>query len=189
MYSYIIGIVDSVYKDHIVLDHQDIGYHIYVAHPEDFKYDEKVKVHIYTQVRDDGTFLFGFFQKEEKELFMRLIDVTGIGPKTAIAMMSATTYMKLVQAIESGNTSFLKKLPGIGPKASQQIILDLKGKLVLFDQKEAVLLNQALEDAKEALRQFGFRNSDIERVMSKIGNEPRTSEEYLKIALTLIKKG
>ena len=104
-------------------------------------------------------------------------------------MLSATTYSALVQAIETGNTSYLKKLPGIGPKASQQIILDLKGKLVTIEKDSKQGVNQALEDAKDALKKLGFRNTDIDRVVAKIGHEMRTSEEYLRIALTLIKKG
>lgn len=189
MYSYIKGEVVAIFKDHIVVENQDIGYLIYVAHPEDYAHQQSIQVHLYTHVKEDGIFLFGFSHREEKDLFLRLIEVTGIGPKTAINMLSATTYSKLVQAIETGNTSYLKKLPGIGPKASQQIILDLKGKLVMFDTEELNPGNQALLDAKEALRQFGFKTSEIDRVLAKIGHEAHTSEEYLRIALTLIKKG
>ncbi len=187
MYNYIRGTITEVNKDYIVLENNDIGYHILVAHPEDYKYMGIERVFLYAHVKEDGTLLFGFKQKEEKALFLKLIEVTGIGPKTAISMLSATTYEALVSAIETGNTSYLKKLPGIGPKASQQIILDLKGKLVMVESGAKTPSNQALEDAKEALKQLGFKASEVERVIAKIGNEVHSSEEYLRIALKLMK--
>lgn len=189
MFNYIKGIVEVITKDYVVLENQNIGYQVQVSHPEDYIKGVETKVFIYTHVREDDISLFGFLLKEEKDLFLRLIDVTGIGPKTAINILSASTYSKIVTAIETSNTAFLKKLPGIGPKTSQQIILDLKGKLILLDKEEKLYINQALEDAKEALKQLGFKNAEIDRVLAQIPHQAHTSEEYLKIALTLMKKG
>ena len=119
-----------------------------------------------------------------------LIGVSGIGPKTAITMLSVTTPQSFIQAIELGNTGYLKKLPGIGSKSASQIILDLKGKLVVDvnDTLEVKQVNKDLEDTREALKGLGFKASDIDSVLKVVGQEKLTSQQYLKKALQLLRK-
>ena len=92
--------------------------------------------------------------------------------------------------METSNTAFLKKLPGIGPKAAQQIILDLKGKLILEVSKptDNIKTNQELMDAKEALKTLGFKVAEIDSVLAKLANTPASSEEYLRQALKMLRK-
>lgn len=192
MFNYLIGYPREINVDSIVLDVNGIGYDVLIARPNEFERDEMTKVYTYMQVRDDGISLYGFKTKEEKALFLRLISVSGIGPKTAIGMFYNSSAQSIVQAVETSNTSYLKKLPGIGPKAAQQIILDLKGKLV-FDNLQGLngaqgKTNLNLEDAREGLKSLGFKNAEIDRVFSQISKEPHTSEEYLKLALQLLRK-
>ena len=85
MYSYIIGKITLIFKDHIVLENQGIGYMIYVANPYSFKKDEALTLYVYQQVKEDGQLLFGFRTLEEKDIFLKLILVKGIGPKTVLA--------------------------------------------------------------------------------------------------------
>ena len=128
MYSYIKGIIVDMARDHIVVDNQGIGYLIYVSNPYQFTKGKETLVYVYQQVKEDGILLFGFLSKEEKDLFLKLIMVKGIGCKTAICILASGDVNAIIQAIESKNIVYLKKIPGIGPKAAQQIILDLQGK-------------------------------------------------------------
>jgi len=190
MFSYIAGNVIEVGIDRIVLDCNGIGYEIMVAHPDNFSKNQQIKVNVFMHVKEDDIALYGFESKEEKSMFLRLINVNGIGPKTAINMMSQTTTKSLIQAIETSNTTYLKKLPGIGPKAAQQIILDLKGKLVFdnYDNNIKPLINNSFEDAKDGLKSLGFKASEIDGAFSKITDKNLSSEEILKLALKLLKR-
>lgn len=187
MYSYFIGEIIEVGIDYLVIETNGVGYHCYISHPNDFHRGETAKVFVYLHVKEDGMTLYGFASKEEKELFLKLIEVKGIGPKTAISVLSATTVNNMIQAIEMQNTGYLKKLPGIGPKAAQQIILDLKGKLVVDtstltkDSSDRELL-----DAREGLKNLGFRVSEIDSVLAKLNDLKLSAEEYIKKALKML---
>ncbi len=188
MYRYMIGYVREIATDSIVLENGNIGYHLFVAHPEQFRRDEIIKVFLHLAVREDQWLLYGFLVKEERDLFLRLIDVSGIGPRTAINVLSHTSPGPMIQAIETGNTAFLKKLPGIGPKAAQQIILDLKGKLVFDEYNKDESINRALDDTKLALKSLGFKANEIDRVCASLGKETLSAEEYLRKALQQLKR-
>lgn len=189
MFAYLEGRIEEVRLDHIVLDVQGIGYMIVVGKPSEFHLLEIARIPVYLHVKEDGQILYGFSSKEEKEIFLRLISVSGIGPKTAIGIVGNSSVSSLIQAIETGNTAALKKLPGIGPKAAQQIILDLKGKLI-FDTNDKVKSKQnpSLEDAKGALKSLGFKSNEIDIAMNQLSNENHSTEEYLRLALKILKK-
>lgn len=191
MYSYMCGTIKEIGLDTIVLEVNQIGYQLFISHQTSYKLDEFRKIHVYLAVKEDGMTLYGFSSKEEKELFLRLINVSGIGPKTAIHILGATSVEGMIQAIETSNTGYLKKLPGIGPKSAQQIILDLKGKLT-FDaydtNKNLKQTNQNMLDAKEALKSFGFKNNEIDSALAKLNGEVLSSEEYLKRCLQMLRK-
>lgn len=186
MYHYIKGIITKIARDHIVLDNQGLGYIIYVSNPYDFKKGEERTVYLYQQVREDAMLLFGFISEEAKELFLKLILVKGIGPKTAIGILACGDFSKIVGAIEDGNVSYLKKIPGIGPKAAQQIILDLQGKLV-FTQEEGTKINPYKDEAMEVLKALGYKTTEINQVMKKI-DENLDTNGYVKKALSLLVK-
>ena len=184
MYSYIKGIVAKLNSDHIILENQGIGYMVYVANPYSFSLNQEMVVYLYQHIREDAHLLFGFKSNDEKDLFLRLILVKGIGPKIALGVLSTAEVDKIILAIEDGNISYLKKIPGIGPKAAQQIILDLKGKLV-FNSK--TILNQAMEEAKEVLIALGYKTKEIDTIFKGIEGDLDTNE-YVKKALSLLVK-
>lgn len=189
MYNYLNGKITEKGIDYIVVECNGIGYHVFVSRSDDFERDEYAKVYTYLAVREDDMTLYGFKTKEEKNIFLKIIGVSGIGPKTAITMLSVTTPQSFIQAIELGNTGYLKKLPGIGAKSASQIILDLKGKLVVDSNTSNVpLVNKDLEDTKEALKGLGFKSQDIDSVLKVVGQEKLTSQQYLKKALQLLRK-
>ena len=130
MYGYIIGTVTEIEASYIILENNKIGYIIYVPNPYSFTLNNEYKVYVYTQIKEDEHLLYGFKESSEKELFLKLIGVKGLGPKMAIPMLATGSETGIMDAIERENILYLKKFPKIGDKVARQIILDLKGKLV-----------------------------------------------------------
>ena len=130
MYSYIIGKIDSIESNYIVIENNGIGYQIYTPNPYSFIEGENYKIYLYQYVREDEISLYGFKTKDEKDLFLKLIEVKGLGCKMALPILATGSIEGIVDAIERENILYLKKFPKIGDKVARQIILDLKGKLV-----------------------------------------------------------
>lgn len=184
MYSYIKGTIADLYSDHIVVDNHGIGYEVHVSNPYAFKKDEETTVYIYQQVKEDDITLFGFKKKEEKELFQKLILVKGIGCKTAIGILATGDIEAIIDAIQAKNVAYLKKIPGIGPKAAQQIILDLNGK---FDKREMKpLASPSYDEATEVLIALGYKQNDVEKAMRVLASEKLDTNGYVKRALALL---
>ena len=176
MYSYIKGLIVDIQSDHIVLENNGIGYLIYVSNPYAFSKGKEVVVYLYQQVKEDGILLYGFNLKEEKDLFLKLISVKGIGCKSACTMLASGDVEGICEAIER---------PGIGPKAAGQIILDLQGKVTATKQ---TVVNQELEEAMEVLIALGYKQSEVDKVVKKLTDENLDTNGYVKKALSLIVK-
>lgn len=187
MYSYIKGMIVDMARDHIVIDNQGIGYLIYVSNPYQFSRGKETLVYVYQQVKEDGILLYGFLTKEEKDLFLKLILVKGIGCKTAIGILATGDVQAIIQAIESKNITYLKKIPGIGPKAAQQIVLDLQGKFHVT-VSEMALTSIEFDEAIEVLIALGYKRQEVDRVMNTLSNEQLDTNGYVKKALSLLVK-
>lgn len=127
---------------------------------------ERAVIHTHLQVRDDGMSLFGFLSLEEKALFEKLITVSGVGPKVALAALSSYSPAQLADLIAAQDVAAVQRIPGIGKKTASRIILELKGSLDsgaggLFADDEAAA-SKAVEGAKEALLSMGFTTAEIE---------------------------
>ena len=172
-------------KDTLVIDVRDVGYQVLVSHIDDYEIGQEVFVYTYNVVREDEQYLVAFNTLEEKSVFLSLIKVKGLGPKTVIGALSATSPDQVIAAIASNNVAYLKKLPGIGAKAAGQIILDLKGELTGDGKKGDPGVYDIVYDA---LKELGFKGAAIDRVLASI-NEPGASpEEVIKIALSKLRK-
>ena len=183
MYSYMIGIVVGYDKNCIILENNKIGYLINVANPYSYKLNEEIKVYLYNHIKEDENSLYGFKSMEEKDLFLKLINVKGIGPKMAMPIFAGGNIKGVYDAINSDNVTYLTRFPKIGDKVAKQIILDLKGKLTTqtdlfqYDSKELI----------EVLESLGYKSGDIKKVISKVDNE-LSLEEQIKEALKLLGK-
>ncbi|GAB2478742.1 Holliday junction branch migration protein RuvA [Alkalibacterium psychrotolerans] len=202
MYEYIKGIISHIYPSYIVIEVQGIGYKVYMANP--FRLTDELKketlVYVYQDVKQDSMQLFGFKSLQEKNLFLKLINVSGIGPKSALAILANDNHHGFVQAIEDSNFTFLTKFPGVGKKTAQQIVLDLKGKLSEFDvlekgeatgsvPGEMKSVNQAFEEAMEALLALGYSAKDVNRVKKQLKQtDTATTDSYIREALALLMK-
>ena len=186
MYGYIRGDVKEIYSNYIVLENQNIGYQIYVPNPYSYQLNKEYTVYIYTKVAEEEYTLYGFNTKEQKELFLKLISVKGLGPKMALPILATGSLDNIADAIENNNLNYLKKFPKIGDKVAKQMVLDLKGKLNAINigifQKE-----DFSNELEEVLLGLGYKQSDIKKVISKV-NDKLSLEEQVKEALKLMLK-
>ena len=150
-----------------------------------------VKVHTYYHVREDNISLYGFVTKEELKLFELLISVSGVGAKSAISMLSAISPSDFAMAIISEDVASIKKVPGVGAKTAQRIILELKDKLKkeeIADGEESdttvfVSSSDETNEAIAALQILGYTKRDIEKVFAKIDLKGKTTQDIIKIGL------
>lgn len=195
MYEYIKGRVIKVSPTHLVLENQGIGYHILIANPFRLstQINQEATVYIYQGVSQDAIRLYGFINSEEKELFLKLIGVSGIGPKSALAILAAEDHIGFVQAVEQNNVKYLQKFPGVGKKTAAQIVLDLQGKLsdlspevieVFGEEMDLLSMNNNLDEALEALAVLGYTQRDIKKVKPLLEEMTDASaDDYIREAL------
>lgn len=183
MYGYIKGIIVDIESNYVVIDNNGIGYIVYVANPYSYQLNEEYTIYTYTHIREDEYSLYGFKSKDEKELFLRLISVKGLGPKMALPILATGSLSGIIDAIERENILYLKKFPKIGDKVARQIILDLKGKLV------SGVTSNTPENSElvEALSALGYKNADIKKVIPNVSKSVGI-EEQIKEALKLLLK-
>jgi Holliday junction DNA helicase RuvA len=189
MIAFIKGTVYSFGLDHVIIETiSGVGYKVYYNHSQPLTLGQNILLFTYQQIREDAHVLFGFVRKEELELFEKLISVKGLGPKTALGILTAASYSQVVNAIEQGEVAFLKKMPGIGAKTASQIILDLKGKLVSTEESKPVV-NSKIMDAMEALKALGYKNAEIQAISKQMQEQDlATAEAYVKLGLQLLLK-
>ena len=195
MYEYLNGELAHILPTAIVIDVHGVGYQVVFANPYRLQdsLKKQIKVLVEQVVREDSITLYGFISSEERELFQRLISVSGIGPKSAMSILANDDTEGFVNAVESGNVTYLTKFPGVGKKTAQQIILDLKGKFEALPEettKAVVSTNQAtLEEAKEALLGLGYSAKEITKIWKSLeAAAPSTTQEALKVAFKLLMK-
>ena len=183
MYFSLTGKITHILDGKVVINVNNVSYEVLVAHDQDFSLNEVTTIYTHYVIREDEQYLVGFKSLDEKKAFMSLINVKGIGPKTAINALSATTANELFTAISANNITFLKKLPGIGSKAASQIILDLKGQLT--SSKADI---HQYEQVRAALKSLGFKVKEIEEALARVSIPNGTNEEILKEALRKLRK-
>ncbi len=211
MIDYLRGQIRLCETDFIVIDVNGVGYRVFCANPYTYQQhtEADVVVYIHYHVREDAILLFGFTSREEQALFRRLLEVSGIGPRVALGVLSGGRPEMLISAIQREDITYLTRMPGIGKKTAQRMVLDLKDKLIPAglelrdaypnDGSIAVagLSSNAgeaavIRETKEALRALSFTDSEIERVWPAVKanmKEEDSSDILIKKALQLLYKG
>jgi Holliday junction DNA helicase RuvA len=210
MIDYIRGTVAHIEEEWIVVDVAGVGYRVFTPNPYAFAASgEPVTVYTHHHVREDAALLFGFATREEQRLFRALLEVSGIGPKVALGVLAGAKPEAIAAAIRHENVAFLTKLPGIGRKTAQRMILDLKDKLAPgsgfapasgMDAYTAEPVpsggepgaGTAWPEAREALAALGYTAAEIDRVWQSIGGSltgEETADALVKRALTLLFRG
>ena len=190
MYAYIKGKISEVNPTNIVVDNNGIGYEVVVANPYEYHLNEERTVFISQQVREDSNVLYGFSNKEQKKVFLLLLKVKGVGPKSALAILAGGTSEEIIGAIENQDAVYLTKFPGIGKKSAQQIILDLQGKVdfsITNISSAPKAVNNYLSDAILALEALGYSKKELTKIEKKLSTHQFNSvDEYVKQGLRLL---
>jgi Holliday junction DNA helicase RuvA len=209
MIDYLKGVIEHVDVDAIVLETSGgVAYRLFCANPHDFNRDHEVIVYTYLSVREDAMVLFGFAKRVQQSFFRKLLDVNGIGPKMAIGIMSGATPEAIALAIEQEDILALSRLPGVGKKTAQRMILDLKDKLdslgLQIDKASSPVVKASpvgrggrsttWQEARDVLGALGFSDQEIERTLAGlIGDESlgvdAPSEQVVKKALQVLYRG
>ncbi|MGT2865901.1 Holliday junction branch migration protein RuvA [Streptococcus fryi] len=196
MYDYIKGLLTKMTAKSIVVEANGIGYVLHVANPYRFsdKVGQPVTYYVHQVIRDDAHVLYGFQNEDEKEVFLNLISVSGIGPTTALAIIAVDDNDGLVRAIDQSDVTYLMKFPKIGKKTAQQMVLDLAGKFVAVPEDSKVSptsqskTNTALEEAIEALLALGYKASELKKIKAFFDGTTDTTENYIKSSLKMLMK-
>ena len=185
MYNYIIGVVKEIESDSVTIENNGIGYLVHTPNPYAFKEDIEYKIYLYQQIKEDEHLLFGFKSSDERQLFLKLISVKGLGPKIALPILAMGSISGIADAINRENLLYLKKFPKIGDKLAKQMILDLKGKL--GSVSEVVSENTETEtDLRDVLLGLGYKEKEIHAVIVRVDHTLSLEEqkkEYLKLLL------
>ena len=188
MIAFVNGIVKIIRNDRVVLDVHGVGYEVYLANALSQKMNEELFLYTYQHVREDAILLFGFIKEEDYEVFMRLINVKGIGPKTAQTMLSVCSGKEMMEAIENDDIKRLKSLPGIGAKTAGQIVLDLKGKFVSLETSDSPVSNPVWTQVQDALLSLGYKTNQLTKIKKEFENTELGEDEMLRQALILLAK-
>lgn len=198
MIGYIKGAVEGISADYILLECHDIGYQIYTSGMAlaRITMHQEMKIYTYLHVREDGVTLFGFPTTEELNTFKLLIGVSGIGPKVALAVLSALTVQELALAVMAGDTKTITKANGIGAKGAARLIMELKDKMQVEDAfatteipdtTDIATSQDSVQDTIMALVSLGYSDTEALKAIKQVpGADMMDSEQLLKAALKKI---
>lgn len=193
MYEYIKGKIEELGLTHVVIENQDIAYHIHISLQTYSLLAEKemCKLYISEIIREDDHILYGFFEKHEREIFVKLTSVSGIGANTGRMILSSLTLSEIEEAIATSNVNVLKSIKGIGLKTAQRLIIELKDKITKSTDTQEIFVpqnNTIKEEALSALVMLGFNKASATKAVDKIlaSQNDITIESVVKQALKML---
>lgn len=195
MIAFLKGIVDFKSRNFIIMDINGVGYKAFMPEKSlmEIELRSEIKIFTYMRVMEDDVSLYGFLTNEELAMFELLISVGGIGAKSAINILSNIEPSKFALAVISSDVNTLKKLPGIGPKTAQRIILELKDKIKSEDaidendnRESSIIIDSNVQDAIDALQVLGYSKGEIEKVLKDVNTKNMPVEDIIKTGLKLL---
>ena len=188
MVSFLRGKVKHRLKNCLILEVNNIGYQVFVTPTflADVKEDDEISLYTHQYVREDALNLYGFKSLDELRIFEDLISVSGVGPKSALSVLTIAAPTEIEQAIERGDASLLIKVSGIGKKTAQRIVLELKGKLIKDDE---VHISSENEEVVEALVGLGYKERVARQVVNKLPEGIESMSEKIREALKIASGG
>ena len=209
MLAYIKGKLEMKMTGYVVIDVGGLGYKIFMSDAGSDKLGnigDIVKVHTYYRVREDDISIYGFNTQEELKMFELLLGVSGVGAKTALAMLEICSPSEFAMAVVTEDVKVLTEIPGIGPKSAKRIILELKDKIKKEQEVEAIKeeigkkekqenrfydaieIKEKVSEAIQALQVLGYNKKEIEKVIEKLNYKELSTEELIKKGLNLLNK-
>jgi Holliday junction DNA helicase RuvA len=204
MIAFLSGKLLSKHPGTLVIDVQGVGYEVSIPLSTFYdvgEIDSDVRLHIYTHVREDALQLFGFGTRRDRELFLQLISVSGVGAKMAIAMLSAMNADEIILALRTENLAKLTAIPGVGRKTAERLVIELRDKVMkmiapetetaaLTDAKEKQSVDLVFDDALSALINLGYQRAAAEKALKSAVNEggELTVQKLLRRSLQLLAK-
>lgn len=192
MIDFLEGVIEDIKENYVIINVNGVGFKVNISFItyNNIKDKQTIRIHTYMNVKEDSIELYGFAFLEEKEVFLQLINISGIGPKAAMSILSNTTIDNFKQAISSGDEGALLQIPGLGSKKVKRILIELKDK---FKDMVAIEKGQlsAEEEYVEALTVLGFKYAEAKKAIReamKILNNASDKEEIIKQALKLLGK-
>lgn len=191
MIGYVRGTISHILTDHCLIDVQGIGYRVFIAAATRQKLAVGKVSSLFTHmhVREDAMLLYGFYTQDEYDLFLILTSINGIGPKVAMGILSAIDPNQFRLAISTKNIGTLTKLPGIGKKTAERMLLELKDKIGVITDEEImedpvmVISGDIVDEAIQALLALGYNQNEIMPVVKKLGKNAQSVESLIKLAL------
>lgn len=191
MISYLRGKVKLASEDFVILDVNGVGYRVFTTHRilnEVRNEKEDIELFVYQHIREDSSDLFGFMSFEELEFFEIITSVSGIGPRVGLAVLEISSVGDLKKAIGTSNVDFLTRVPGIGRKKAELIILELKSKMDVSIDGKAVSLSEPDSDAVNALMRLGYNKQEAKLALEGIPDDIKDMGERVRLALKEIGK-
>ncbi len=190
MISHLTGKVLIIKPIFLTLDVQGVGYKVFCTTQtlDKTSVDDELSLHTHLAVREDALDIFGFSTYTELELFVMLISISGIGPRSALGIMGLESVDKLVSAIAHGDINYLTKVSGVGKKSAEKIVLELKEKVTIFDISSLNEVRQEEADVLEALKTLGYRTDEARNALREIPKEIKEQGAIIKEALKLLSK-
>ncbi|KTD43263.1 Holliday junction branch migration protein RuvA [Legionella quateirensis] len=188
-------IVDKHQPGKIVLDVNGVGYDVETSLNTFFQLEgssSAVGLHIHTVVREDALLLYGFLDKQERSLFRALIKVNGVGPKVAMAVLSSISPNEFIQCIHQENAVLLTKLPGIGKKTAERLVVEMRDSIKQFGEVQSDSMHQqkhkmsSQDEAISALEALGYKPQEALKVVSKIDDGIKTCEQLIRESLQIL---
>ena len=188
MIGFIEGEVRFIRNESVLVDVHGVGYELFVPNPFAVARGKSALWFTYDHVTDSSRTLYGFPSEADYEVFLRLIEVRGIGPKSALNILKKASGRHIIEAIEKGDVNALKALPGIGPKTASQMMLDLQGKLVSALKPESAPVSPSWMETRSALTSLGYRPADLEPLEKIYGQSELDTDTLLRTALKQLAK-
>ncbi|MCW8410331.1 Holliday junction branch migration protein RuvA [Legionella sp. PATHC035] len=188
-------IIDKHQPGKLVLNVHGVGYDVETSLNTFFQLESingSIGLHIHTVVREDALLLYGFLERQERELFRALIKVNGIGPKVAMSILSSTTPNEFIQCIQQENASFLMKLPGIGKKTAERLVVEMRDSIKQFSGTVSNSLSKAIplmngpDEAVSALEALGYKPQEALKAVNKINDGSKSCEQLIREALQVL---
>ena len=189
MFAFLRGTICTILPDSVVVEVHDIGYRVIIPQPfrERLRIGENVELYTHEVVRDDRRELFGMASADELALFHDLISVSGVGPKTALGILSLGTPGEIRSAIAREDAVYLSKVIGIGRKTAERVVVELKAKMAVYVGPQASTTTSE-GDIVDALTQLGYKLNEVRDVIRALPVSATTTEEKLKVALQALGK-